>query len=156
MLSIVNNTSLTFKRLPYSMCSGYIINAITMVDGKRTAIKVDEISNPKVPNLVSERMTLKYNELRKWELPDEVVASASDGIKVYINNVQITTNSYTYSPNIKMLYFNKSSNIDANTLIEIEYNTDKVLYVCKTDINSEFEVVPIYQETFRVGQHTIL
>lgn len=156
MLSIVNTNSLTFTRLSYSICSGYIINAITIVDGVKTSIKIDEIVNPKMPNLIKEKQVLQYNDKRKWELPIDIIATASDSIKVYINNVQITTNAYTYSPNIKLLYLNETTNITANTLIEIEYDTDKVLYVCKTDIICDYEIVPIYNENYRIGQHTIL
>ena len=108
MLSLVNKNTLTWSRLPYAICSGYIVNAITMVDGVRTCVKLDDVDNPKVPNLITEKKTLKYNSYRKWELPKDVVAGGSDDIKVFINNVQITTNSYTYNPNIRLLYLNNS------------------------------------------------
>lgn len=155
MLSLVNKTTLTWSRLPYDICKGYTVNAITKVSGKVTSVKLDDVDNPKVPNLVAERQVLKFNTLRKWQLPADVVAGGSDDIKVYINNVQITTNSYTYNPNIRVLYLNDTGE-NNNTLIEIEYYTDKVLYVCKTNIICEYEVIPIYNESYRIGQHTVL
>lgn len=155
MLSLVNKTTLTWSRLPYDICSGYTVNAITVVDGKRTSIKLDDVDNPKVPNLVAERQVLKFNSLRKWVMPADIVAGSSDDIKVFINNVQITTNSYTYNPNIGVLYLNDTGE-NNNVLIEIEYYTDKVLYVCKTNIICEYEILPIYNESYRIGQHTVL
>lgn len=154
MLSIVTKNVITFTRLPYSTCSGYEIYAVETISGSEVTHLVEKIDNIKVPNLIKEKKMLEYNSLQKWTLPKDVLALATDSIDVYINNVQTNTNHYTYSPSLRILTIH--SKLTANDLIEIEYNVDRIKLEYSSTGTTKYKVMPIFNESHKIGQHTIL
>lgn len=154
MLSIVTNTTVTFTRLSYNICSGYEIYAIEKVAGADVTHLVETIDNPKVPNLVPERATLDWNARQRWELPRDVLALASDSINVYLNNVQVNTNNYTFSSEFRTLLIH--TKLGPNDLIEIEYNVDRIERHYPSVNNVRYKVIPIFNQSHKLGQHIVL
>ena len=154
MLSLVTKNILTFARLPYSICSGYKIYSIEVVDSVEVTHLIETVENNKAPNIILEKATLKCNPKKRWELSKHILALDSYSINVFINNIQISTNNYTYIPGINILSIH--SNISANDLIEIEYNVDKMKVEYAAINNTSYKVVPIFNESHKIGQHTVL
>lgn len=154
MLSIVTKTTVTFTRLSYSVCKGYEIYATETIGDEEVTHLVEIIDNPKVPNLIKERRQLEYNERQRWELARDTLALASDSIDLYVNNIQLNTNHYTYSQNIKILSIH--SKISKNDLIEIEYNVDRVQREYPSTNEVKYKVIPIFNDSHKIGQHIVL
>lgn len=154
MLSLVKENILTFTRLPYSICSGYRIITIENVKGNEVESE-EYIDNPKVPLMISERLELEYNPKRKWSLPNDATTTSTDSLKVWVNNVQLDIDSYIYSPNLKMLFI-VNEDIHENDLIEVEYTVDRIEIRKTTQNDVRFKVYPVFNESHKIGQHTVI
>lgn len=153
MLSLVKESVLTFARLPYSICCGYKIITIENVNGKDVQSE-EYIDNPKVPLMVYERMELEYNDRHKWDLPKYATTTSTDSLKVWVNNIELDIDGYTYSSSLKMLTINQ--NINVNDLIEIEYAVDRIEIKRKSQNEINFKVYPIFNESHKIGQHSVI
>ena len=155
MINIVTENIITFTRLPYSLCKGYRLIVTEIVNGSEvTHEEPGMIENPKVPTLVSERKELDYNYKKKWSLPSDAIISSSDDLKVWINNILVNTNSYTYSPNIKMLEI--GIELSKDDLIEIEYNVDRISLKRNSMNETRYTIIPVFHNSHHIGQHTVL
>lgn len=153
MLSLVKENILTFTRLPYSICKGYKVITIEKVDGKE--IESEEyIENPKVPLIVAERKELEYNPKQRWSLPRYATTTSTDSLRVWINNIELETDGYVYSPNLRMLAINQQ--LTENDLIEIEYSVDRIQMIKKSQNEINFKIYPIFNECHRIGQHSVI
>lgn len=154
MLNIVTENIITFSRLSDVMCTGYkIITRETVAPG--TIITHEEIiDNPKAPNLIKERTELEYNSKQKWSLSDDIAATATDSLSVWVNNVLLNTNQYTYSPILKMLTIELELNY--YDLIEVEYDVDRIEIKRNSMNPSTYEIIPILKESYKIGQHVVL
>lgn len=153
MLTLVKENIITFTRLPYSICKGYNLITIEDVNGNKVESR-EYIENPKVPLMVKERIELEYNPKLKWELPKYITTTSTDTLKVWINNVELDIESYTYSPTLKMLTIN--SDISKKDLIEVEYTVDRIEIRKNTQNDIQFKVYPVYNEGHKIGQHSVI
>lgn len=154
MINVVSENVISFRRISKEICDGYRIIVKENVDGVIKEYVLDEIENPKAPITVKEAVELEYNEELKWQLPDDVVATGSDSISVWLNHVQLTTVQYTLSAKHKLLYLHSQATPD--DLIEVEYEVDRITYTHNTSNICEYSVVPIFKRTHSIGRHTVL
>lgn len=153
MLTLVKENIITFTRLPYSICKGYNVIITEDVNGKEVVSR-EYIENPKVPLIVKERVELEYNAKLKWELPRYITTTSSDTLKVWVNNVELDIKSYTYSPSLRMLSIN--SDISEKDLIEAEYTVDRIEIIKNTQNDIQIKVYPVYNESHKIGQHSVI
>lgn len=151
MLKLVKENIITFERLPYYLCEGYNLK-ITYSDDIEETIY---IQNTKAANFIKETKELEYNSELLWILPADICAASAADIKVYINNVQITTNYYNYNKLGRMISVD-AINITPNDVVEVEFDVDKIQYVHNSEKTCEYYVYPIFKNNYKIGQHTKL
>lgn len=151
MLKLVKENIITFERLPYYLCEGYNLKIIYS-DGIEEPIY---IKNTKAANFIKERKELQYNPELLWTLSSDICATSTADMKVYINNVRISTNYYNYNISSRMMSID-SLNITQNDIIEVEFDVDKMLYVHNSERTCKYYVYPIFKNNYKIGQHTKL
>ncbi len=151
MLKLVNENIITFERLPYYLCEGYNLK-ITYGDGIEETIYIE---NTKSANYIKEKKELDYNEELLWTLPDDICAENAAEIKVYVNNVEISTNYYNYNISSRMMSID-GLNVTANDTIEVEFDADKIQYSHSSEKTCTYYVYPIFKNNYKIGQHTKL
>lgn len=154
ILSAIIKNTITFTRVSNDACIGYKIIANEIINGVSKEYLLTEISNPKAPTPVKEKVDLVYNKDCKWNLPADILGTGSDSVKVWINNVEINTRQYTFSPKLKVIYID--CKLTPNDLIQVEYSVDRISYTHNTQNVCTYKVTPVFKNTHTIGQHTIL
>lgn len=154
ILNAITKNTITFTRISNDACIGYKIIAEEVINGEIKEYLLAEIQNPKAPMPVNERAELEYNQDCKWDLPKDVLGTGSDSVKVWVNNVEIDTGQYTFSPKLRVLYID--CKLAPNDLIQIEYSVDRISYTHNTQNVCTYKVTPVFKNTHTIGQHTVL
>lgn len=149
-IMLAKENTITFRRVSSRACTHYEIYGQLGDD----LILIDTIANPKTPNLISENECLEYNDRKYWEINEVVIAESSSDVTVLVNGVRLNTLQYTFSPKLNVL--NIHIDICQNDRITIEYNVDKIQFKHSTDKDYKYRVVPVFNNTFMVGNHNFL
>lgn len=154
MAKIISTNIITFKRISHLACSEYKIYVKEYTANGEKEYLLDTIKNPKISLDILEKTTLKYNELQRWQLKDEVTGVNSSSVNVYVNRTKLETKRYTFNPKNKMLYIHLK--LSKDSIIEVEYGLDVVTYSHKTENKCEYTVVPVFEKSHLIGTHNIL
>ena len=151
MLNLVIKNSITFDRMPYYLCAGYNIK-ITYNNKTSETIYIE---NTPASNSVLEEKELEYNVDLTWKLPDNLIATNTNDIKVFINEIEIDTLYYNYNKASNLISID-NLDVTKNDIIKIQYECDKIIYEHNTHEKCKYEIFPVYRNNYKIGQHTKL
>lgn len=153
-LTLASENEIVFRRIQNEACTSYKIFVKEFIGDDVSEYFLEEIQNPRISLDLPEKIELKFNKEKKWELPRDISGVNTNSVKVYINNWKLDTGKYTFNPKTKMLIVHVD--ILETDLVEAEYLVDRIRYVHNSISKCEYKIVPIFKKSHLIGRHTIL
>lgn len=151
---IYTENTITFSRIKSLKCISYKLYVNEKIGEKWQSYLLAEIPNPKVEVLLNESKVLEYNSNQKWDVSKEISEIVSKSIRVRVNSIELSGNSYTFNSKFKILYIHVE--LSPTDFIEIQYQVDRIKYVHKTLNKCEYSVMPVFKKQYLTGQHSLL
>jgi hypothetical protein len=129
---------------------------VTYESGIRTDL-IDTISNPNIPSPVVTERKFDYSENGTWYLPKDIYMDRDHKIRVFVDDIQISSLYYTINKMAGLFTINKNAiTINPDSIVKIEYYKDIIEKSYMVEQECEVIVKPKMIESYHYGKHNII
>lgn len=152
--------TINFRRLTSKNVLAYEVYATFKDDTYTSGIKtelLDTIENPIIPNPITKRIELSYNDNATWELPYDAYLDRDHQFRLYLNDFILSSMCYNYNRLNKLITLDTvmKEYTDSDKL-ELEYYQDIITKEYMLDKDCEITVKPVFTDSYTYGYHNVI
>ena len=152
--------TINFRRLTSKNVLAYEVYATFKDDTYTSGIKtelLDTIENPIIPNPITKRIELSYNDNATWELPYDAYLDRDHQFRLYLNDFILSSMCYNYNRLSKLITLDTvmKEYTDSDKL-ELEYYQDIITKEYMLDKDCEITVKPVFTDSYTYGYHNVI
>ena len=151
--------TITFRRLSSKNVLRYEIYATYKDDEYGSSIKtelLDTIENPIIPNPITKKILLEYNNNFTWKLPDDAYLDKDHQFRLYINDNLLITLKYRFNRITKLITIDNSVRYTPDDKMELEYYQDIITKDYSLENDCRITVNPVFKDNYTYGFHNVI
>jgi hypothetical protein len=152
--------TISFRRLTSKNVLAYEVYATYKDDTYTSGVKtelLDTIENPIIPNPITKRIELLYNDNATWELPYDAYLDRDHQFRLYLNDFILSSMCYNYNRLSKLITLDTvMKEYTNNDKLELEYYQDIITKEYMLDKNCEITVKPVFTDSYTYGYHNVI
>lgn len=152
--------TISFRRLTSKNVLAYEVYATYKDDTYTSGVKtelLDTIENPIIPNPITKRIELLYNDNATWELPYDAYLDRDHQFRLYLNDFILSSMCYNYNRLSKLITLDTvMKEYTNNDKLELEYYQDIITKEYMLDKDCEITVKPVFTDSYTYGYHNVI